>query len=131
MRWRRASPGRPDRLTAVPPDLLTWAQAVDVSRVSEHTVKATEDYLRRYRRMNLFAGREIGLRLVSAMEREVSPPPPLDARPSDIMATVLAVRRKQLGISDWPGWADCTQDSTPTGTACSSRCVVTGRTGSG
>jgi hypothetical protein len=90
----------------VPPDLLVWAQVVDVSRLSEHTVKAAEEYLREHLRISVFARREVGLRLVSAIESQVSPPPPLDAMPSDIMATVLAVRLKQLGIGDWPGWAD-------------------------
>ena len=90
----------------MPTDLLIWAHVVDVSRLSEHIVKAAEDYLRQYLRMNAIASREVGLRLVSAIESQVSPPPPLNAMPSDIMATVLAVRRKQLGISDWPGWAE-------------------------
>jgi hypothetical protein len=82
------------------PDLLAWAQLVDVSRVTEHTAKAAEDYLRDYVRMTPLAGREYGLRLVSLLETQVSPPPPLSARPSEVVATVLAVRRKQLGVAD-------------------------------
>jgi hypothetical protein len=84
--------------------LLAWAQAVDVSRVTDHTVKAAEDYLRGHSRFPALAGRESGLRLVSLLETQVSPPPPLSLNPTDIAATVLAVSRKQLGIEDWPRW---------------------------
>ncbi len=82
------------------PDLLAWSQVVDVSRVTEHTAKAAEEYLRDYVRMTRLAGREYGLRLVSLLETQISPPPPLSLRPSEIVATVLAVRRKQLGVED-------------------------------
>jgi hypothetical protein len=100
--WGQSPPGP----QGPPPDLLAWAQAVDVSRVTEHTAKAAEEYLRDYLRMTPLAGREFGLRLASLLETQVSPPPPLSLTPSDIAATVLAVRRKQLGIEDWPGWVD-------------------------
>ena len=74
--------------------------------MSDHTVKAAADYLREYSRMNVFARGEVGRRLVAVIETQVSPPPPLDGMPSDIMEAVLAVRRRQLGISEWPGWTD-------------------------
>ena len=106
MRWRRTSPGPQRRPNTVPRDLLAWAGVVDVSRMSDHTVKAAADYLREYSRMNVFARGEVGRRLVAVIETQVSPPPPLDGMPSDIMEAVLAVRRRQLGISEWPGWTD-------------------------
>ena len=83
---------------AVPPDLLVWAQTVDVSRLSDRTVRQVERYLRGYRHMTLADSREEGFRLGAAVEAQVSPPPPVDAQPLDVLATVLAVRRKQLGI---------------------------------
>jgi hypothetical protein len=70
-----------------------------VSQVTEHTAKAAEEYLRDYVRMTPLAGREYGLRLVSLLETQISPPP-LSLRPSEIVATVLAVRRKQFGVED-------------------------------
>jgi len=106
MRWRRKSPRPPRRVYSLPPDVLAWARVVDVSRLSDHTVKAAEDYLRMYERMNVLARSEVGRRLVSVIETQVAPPPPLDGMPSDIMATVLAVRRRQLGTGEWPGWTD-------------------------
>ena len=83
---------------AVRPDLLAWAQVVDVSRLSDKTVRQSEDYLRRYRRMTLGGSREEGFRLLGVIEAQVSPPPPVGIHPLDVIATVLAVRRQQLGI---------------------------------
>jgi hypothetical protein len=48
--------------------------------------------------MNAFARHELALRLVSVVASQVSPPPPMDFAPLDILATVIALRRKQLGI---------------------------------
>ena len=103
--WRRAAQPGPDEVppdqsvaTAVPPDLLSWAQGVEVSRLSGRTVREAGAYLRGYRHVTLAASQEEGFRLVAAVEAQVSPPPPADAQPLDVLATVLAVRRKQLGI---------------------------------
>jgi hypothetical protein len=96
-RWRRrtAKPGPAD---AMPKDLVAWAQVVDASGLSGKTVQDTEDFLRTYRRMTEFAREELAFRLVAAVETQVNPPPPRDAAPLDILATVLSVRRRQLGI---------------------------------
>jgi hypothetical protein len=48
--------------------------------------------------MTLNDRQQEGFRLRDAVEAQVSPPPPADAHPMDVLATVLAVRRKQLGI---------------------------------
>ncbi len=103
MRWRRTSPRRPYGPAAVTPDLLAWASAVDVSRLSEHTVKAAENYLRDYWRVGSLTRREFGLRLMAAVDSQLGTSPPLSATPPDILAVLLAVRREQLGTSGWPG----------------------------
>ena len=51
-----------------------------------------------YRHMTLNDRQQERFRLRDAVEAQVSPPPPVDAHPMDVLATVLAVRRKQLGI---------------------------------
>ena len=101
--WRRKVPDSPQ---GPPPVLLAWAEVVDVSRVSDHTVKMAENYLGDYWRVRPLTAREFGFRLVSVLEGQVSPPPPASLTPVDIAAAVLAVRRKQLGVGDWPGWAE-------------------------
>jgi hypothetical protein len=83
---------------SVSPDLLAWAQAVDATQLSEKTAKQAERYLRDYRHMNFLARREYGLRLRTAVEYQVRPPPPASIAALDIAATVLSARRRQLGI---------------------------------
>jgi hypothetical protein len=69
--WRRRTPRLdPD---AVRPDLLAWAQVLDVSRLSERTVQQIEEYLRTYRRMAEFPREELAFRLVRVIRTEVSP----------------------------------------------------------
>jgi hypothetical protein len=103
--WQRSAQPSPDAVPtgqpapeAVPPSLLAWAQAVDVSRLSDRTVRQVERYLRGYRHMRLADSQEEAFRLRAAVEAQVDPPPPVDAQSLDVLATVLAVRRKQLGI---------------------------------
>lgn len=106
MPWRRAAPApgpdpnpdpNPDP-DPVSPALLAWAQAVDVSRLSDRTVKGAERYLQDYRHMNALARREVGFRLRSVIEGQVSPPPPATVASLDVIATAVSAWRKHLGI---------------------------------
>ena len=102
--WRRAAPTPgPDPNPDLDPDpvspaLLAWAEAVDASRLSDRTVKGAERYLQDYLRMNALARREVGLRLRSAIEGQVSPPPPASIASLDVIATAVSAWHKQLGI---------------------------------
>jgi hypothetical protein len=85
--WRRrVQPGPAHAQPAVPADLVVWAGEVDVSRLSNRTFQDAQDYLKGYRHM------------IAAVEAQVTPSPPGDAQPLDVLATVVALRRKQLGI---------------------------------
>ena len=96
--WRRrVQPGTAHDQPAVPADLIVWAGEVDVSRLSNRTFQDAEDYLKGYRLMNLDLSQQMGWRLIAAVETQVTPSPPADAQPLDILATVVALRRKQLG----------------------------------
>jgi hypothetical protein len=70
---------------------------VDVSRLSDQTVRDAEDYLKMYRHMNLDLSQQMGWRVIAAVKAQVTPSPPPFAQPLDVIATVLALRRKQLG----------------------------------
>jgi hypothetical protein len=97
--WRRTvQPGPAHAQPAVPADLVVWAGEVDVSRLSDRTFQDAEDYLKGYRHMNLDLSQQMGLRVIAAVEAQVTPSPPGDAQPLDVLATVVALRRKQLGI---------------------------------
>jgi len=97
--WRRKAQQdtRNAQPAAVPADLVAWAQEADVSRLSDRTVRDAEDYLKGYRYMNLDLSQQMGWRVIAAVEAQVTPSPPADAQPLDVIATVLALRRKQLG----------------------------------
>ena len=97
--WRRTlHPRPPHAQPAVPETLAAWAGQVDVSRLSDRTFQDAEDYLKGYRHMNLDLSQQMGWRLIAAVEAQVTPSPPAGAQPLDVLATVLALRRKQLGI---------------------------------
>ena len=103
-RWRRRAESEPQAPTpgvsqdALPADVLAWAQVVDVSRVPDRTMREAEYFLKNYRWMPLGDTQEMAWRIVSVIQSSVNPPPPLDAQPLDVLAIVLAARRKELGI---------------------------------
>ena len=68
-----------------------------MSRLSDQTVREAEDYLNKYRHMNLELSQQMGWRVMAAIEAQVTPSPPPFAQPLDVIATVLALRRKQPG----------------------------------
>ena len=78
-------------------DLAAWAREADVSRLSSQTVREAEDYLNKYRHMNLELSQQMGWRVMAAVEAQVTPSPPPFAQPLDVIATVLTLRRKQPG----------------------------------
>jgi hypothetical protein len=97
--WRRKAQQdtRNAQPAAVPADLAAWAREADVSRLSSQTVREAEDYLNKYRHMNLELSQQMGWRVMAAIEAQVTPSPPPFAQPLDVIATVLALRRKQPG----------------------------------
>ena len=97
--WRRrVQPGPAHTQPAVPANLVVWAGEVDVSRLSDKTFQDAEYYLKGYRNMNLDLSQQMGWRLIAAVRTQVTPSPPADAQPLDVLATVVALRRKQRGI---------------------------------
>jgi hypothetical protein len=96
----RGSKRKPSEATPLPlepsaasPELRAWAEKLDVSRLTDETVRSIEWYLRKYRWMPWFSRGEIGFRLVSIITDQVTPPPPPGISPLDIMATVLSAWR--------------------------------------
>lgn len=82
----------------LPPDVLAWAEAVDVSRLPDRTVREAEYYLKSYKFMPLGDRRELAYRIMSVIQVHVKPAPPLGVQPLDAFAIVLAARRRELGI---------------------------------
>jgi hypothetical protein len=100
MRWRKQRdlplPALDAESDEIPAALRDWSQALDVGRVTNHTVREAEYYLGRYRRMAPNARIEAEFRLMAMLTSQVTPPPPPSVAPLDAVATVLRkVRERQ------------------------------------
>ncbi len=79
----------------IPPPLLGWAQAVELSRLSDQTAEAAGSYLRRFHELTPAARDSLGRQLATAVAAQVSPPPPAGTPPPAYLSAVLAVRRQR------------------------------------
>jgi len=74
--WRRkAQQDTRNAKPAFPADFFAWAQEVDVSRLSDKTVRDAEDYLKMYRYVNLDLSQQMGWRVIAAVVTQVTPSP--------------------------------------------------------
>ena len=93
----------PAVFAVVPPPLAGWAQALQLSRLSDQTADAAGSYLRRYGELSPAAREALGAQLANAVAAEVSPPPPPGTPPAAYLSAVLAVRRDRApAASGWP-----------------------------
>jgi hypothetical protein len=103
--WRRrrqrelALPGLDEGPAAVSPALREWSEALDVSRVTQHTAREAEYYLRHYRRMMPTSRHEASLRMMALLADQASPPPPIGIAPLDAVGTVLRALRERGGAT--------------------------------
>jgi len=97
----------PPVFAVVPPPLAGWAQALQLSLLSDQTADAAGSYLRRYGELSPAAREALGAQLANAVAAEVSPPPPPGTPPAAYLSAVLAVRRDRApAASGWPpGWS--------------------------
>jgi uncharacterized RDD family membrane protein YckC len=106
--------GLPPMLTVIPPPLVGWAQALELSGLDDHTAEQAGSYLRRFYELTPAARDEFGQRIGAAVAAKVTPPPPPGTPPAAFLAAVLAVRRQreaarlaamQAGVTgQHPGW---------------------------
>lgn len=85
----------PPVFALVPPPLIVWAEALQLSRLSDQTAEAAGSYLRRYYELAPQARDSLGIQLANATAAEVSPPPPFGTPPAAYLAAVLAMRRQR------------------------------------
>ena len=69
-------PGLPAALAVVPPPLAGWAQALELSGLSDQTAEQASSYLRRFYELTPTARDEFGQRIAAAVAAQVTPPPP-------------------------------------------------------
>jgi uncharacterized RDD family membrane protein YckC len=85
----------PAVLAVVPPPLLGWAQALELSGLQDSTAEQAGSYLRRFYELTPAARDEFGYRIAAAVAAHVTPPPPPGTPPAAFLAAVLAVRRER------------------------------------
>jgi uncharacterized RDD family membrane protein YckC len=88
-------PGLPAALSVVPPPLVGWAQALELSALSDQTAEQASSYLRRFYELTPTARHELGQRIAADVAAQVTPPPPPGTPPAAFLAAVLAVRRQR------------------------------------
>jgi uncharacterized RDD family membrane protein YckC len=88
-------PALPPLLTTVPPPLAGWAQALELSGLSDQTAEQAGSYLRRFYELTPVARDELGQRIAAAVAAQVTPPPPPGTPPAAFLSAVLAVRRQR------------------------------------
>jgi uncharacterized RDD family membrane protein YckC len=88
-------PGLPPALAVVPPPLAGWAQALELSGLSDHSAEQASSYLRRFYELTPTAREEFGQRIAADVAAQVTPPPPPGTPPAAFLAAVLAVRRQR------------------------------------
>jgi uncharacterized RDD family membrane protein YckC len=88
-------PGLPAALAVVPPLLAGWAQALELSGLSDQTAEQASSYLRRFYELTPTARDEFGQRIAAAVVAQVTPPPPPGTPPAAFLSAVLAVRRQR------------------------------------
>jgi uncharacterized RDD family membrane protein YckC len=116
-------PGLPASLAVVPPPLAGWAQALELSGLSDQTAEQASSYLRRFYELTPTARDEFGQRIAAAVAAQVSPPPPPGTPPAAFLSAVLAVRRQRdmarlaamhaTAAGPPPGWAPAPVPGTP------------------
>jgi uncharacterized RDD family membrane protein YckC len=107
-------PVLPAALAVVPPPLAGWAQALELSRLSDQTAEQASSYLRRFYELTPTARDEFGQRIAAAVAAQVTPPPPPGTPPAAFLSAVLAVRRQREtarlaamhagAAGPYPGW---------------------------
>ena len=100
MKWRKRElplPALDPESDEIPPALRDWSQSLDVGRVTAHTLREAEYYLRKYRRLAPQARIEEEFRLMAMLTSQVTPSPPLNIAPLDAVATVLRKVRQEQG----------------------------------
>jgi uncharacterized RDD family membrane protein YckC len=88
-------PGLPAPLAVVPPPLADWAQALEMSGLSDQVAEQASSYLRRFYELTPTARDEFGQRIAAAVAAQVTPPPPPGTPPAAFLSAVLAVRRQR------------------------------------
>jgi uncharacterized RDD family membrane protein YckC len=82
-------------LATVPPYLVDWASALQLSGLTDATAETARGYLGRFHELTPAARAEFGQRIAAAVQAQVSPLPPPGTPPADYLTAVLSERRSR------------------------------------
>lgn len=86
---------RPSPAPQASPRLADWARGTDIGVLPDALVVATRQFLARAASLSPAARVQTGTELYTALLARVAPAPPPGAHPEEVMATVLAERRRR------------------------------------
>jgi hypothetical protein len=79
----------------MPPALASWAVAADLGTLPPGLAVAVRQFLSRAAGLTASSRRQLGSELLAALLPHVSPPPPAGTHPEDVLAAVMAERRRR------------------------------------
>ena len=88
-------PQQASPMVAMPPELASWAAALDLSRLPDDLALAARQFLARAHSLRPDVREPMGLRIAQDVGRYVSPAPPNGVHPGRYLAAVLAERRRR------------------------------------
>src|SRR3954471_18509490 len=88
----------------MPPPLAAWAGTLDLSRFDDALALSARQFLGRAADLSDAARESLGARLVTAVQRVVTPPPPVGTPGWAYLAAVLAERRRRDEQRHGGGW---------------------------
>jgi uncharacterized RDD family membrane protein YckC len=91
----------------MPPQLVGWAQSLDLSRLPDDLALSVRSFLMRAAQMSEPARADLGNRLAAAVGSVTTPPPPPGTPGWAYLTAVLAERRRRAELAAVPaeGWA--------------------------
>jgi uncharacterized RDD family membrane protein YckC len=92
---QRRVPVRYSQGVYMPPQLIPWAQALDLSRLSDDLALAARQFIDRAPQMTPGSREQLGRSITGAVVAAITPAPPSQASGWDILSAVLAERRRR------------------------------------
>lgn len=92
---RTRSPQRPPALPPVAPDLVPWAESLELSRLSDELVTASRHLVQRFPQLLAYPRAQVSTELARQVAARTAPPPPRLLEPQELLGVVIAERRRR------------------------------------
>lgn len=92
---RIRSPRRPPAIPDTAPDLVPWAESLELSRLSDELVTASRHLVQRYPRLLGYPRTQLATELARQVAMRTAPPAPRALEPAEFLAAVITERRRR------------------------------------